>query len=124
SQGYVFNSSSPHYVVLALGGAEPKIMGLRAGISDYNLLDHNEKKLQTQLSLISPTQTLIYISTLPNAYSARVYMITLLSKSLLFKEFKKGEYNTFLISKSNFEKLLKRKDVAEYVQFYNSKYPR
>jgi 50S ribosomal subunit-associated GTPase HflX len=118
---YVYNPASPHYVIIS-AQQDAKFSGLRSGLSDYNLMKQGKENVTVSMSTLDAGRSLIVCKEFPSAVEAKKYMNEIKGVSILFREFKPGDYDMLLISSANFPKLFVKKDYATYKSFYNKNY--
>lgn len=119
---FTFDPSSAHLVMVFLRNADGRTMGLKAGISDYNLLQHFVEEYSTGLNMLTAQQAIITVHQFSNLVFARKYMQEFKNEKLLFGQLKQHEYDVCIISKSNYQELLKTRDIIGYLKFYNKNY--
>jgi tetratricopeptide (TPR) repeat protein len=90
----------------------------RNEISRFNQLNFSLEKLTLTTQLLDERQNLIIIKEFKDPAVAINYQNSLNAKSVEIIKIPKSDYVTFLISDQNFIKLLKRKDINQYLQFY------
>lgn len=118
---YEYQPASPHYVVIS-ALQDAKFAGLRSGISDFNLMSQDNQSITVSMSTFDAGRSLIICKEFPSAAAAKKYMNGLRGVTILFREFKAGEYDMFLVSSANFPKLFVKKDYAAYKSFYSKNY--
>lgn len=119
---FTFDPSSAHLVMVFLRNADGRTMGLKAGISDYNLLRHNVEEYSTGLNMLTAQQAIITIHDFANSIFAKKYMNEFKDEKLLFGQLKSSEYEICLISKSNYQEVLKSRDILGYMKFFKKNY--
>lgn len=118
---YDYKPASAHYVIFS-AQQDAKFSGFRSGLSDYNLMKQGNEHLTVTMSTLDAGRSLIVCKEFPTAAAARKYMSEIKGVSLLFREYKPGEYDMLLISADNFPRLFLKKDYAAYKAFYNKNY--
>lgn len=121
-EAYRFNPTEPHLFVFVFGSMESRVMGVKAGLSDFNNIKFSEQKLSTYLEAISANKGLLITKGFTNTFKAKQYLKEFQSTSIMTREFKPEEYQVFLISESNLLKLKEDKDLEAYLNFYKQRY--
>ena len=120
----VFNylPNEEHFVMIFIKNVDGRTMALKAAMSDYNLLKNNIKEYTTNLNLLTAQQGIITIQKFTNSIFARQYYTDLSKETLIFTQLKKNEYELSIISISNYNELLKSRDILGYMSFYKKNY--
>ncbi|MFT4060966.1 MAG: hypothetical protein QM642_01265 [Edaphocola sp.] len=118
---YAYTPNAAHFVIIA-ATPDAKFSGLRSGISDYNLMKQGKENISVTMATLDANKSIIICKTFNNAADAKKYLNELKGVSVLFREFKTGDYDTMLISSDNFPKLFLRKDLNAYKDFYQKNY--
>lgn len=119
---YAYKPTEPHYVVFSFHKMESKAMGVKAGITDFNTFKYNGQGLTASIQMLQEDQGVITVRQFSSAGQARAYMSNLKNSAQLFKEYKPGDFQFFLVSASNFLKMEKDRDVPGYLKFYQANY--
>ena len=118
---YEYKPATVHYVVFS-AQQDAKFSGFRSGLSDYNLMKQGNEQLTVTMSTLDAGRSLVICKEFPNAAAAKKYLNEIRNVSLLFREYKAGEYDLLLISADNFPRLFVKKDYAAYKAFYGKNY--
>lgn len=119
---YTFKAASKHYFAFSFPEMASKVMGLKAGLTDFNMLKFPGQPLELTLFMLGANNGVILNGPFNNAAQAKSYMILFKGTPDLTREFKPGEYEPFLISEENLNKLKADKNLSEYLKFYKAKY--
>lgn len=119
---FSYKPGEEHYVIFSFATMEKRAMGVKAGMTDFNTFRFGGQGLNTTISRINDNQGIITTKQFKNASQAKVYMNSLRSTGQLFREYKSGEYNIFLISASNYLKMMADKNLQPYMNFYKTNY--
>lgn len=122
SAKYVYDSKAEHYVLFSFRALEQRTKGVEVAINDFNKFKFGSLKLETGITMLTPTQGVLIIKTFDNKNQAVIYMNSLKKTKQIFREYTSEEYNIVMISKSNYEQLLGEKSFGRYLMFYQSKY--
>ena len=119
---FIYNPNSDHHVMIFIKNVDGKIMSLKSGISDYNLLKYDAQDYNTTLNMLTAQQAFITIQKFSNAVFAKQYLNNMLQEKLLFSQYKSNDYSTAVISQQNYLELLKTRDLLGYLKFYKKSY--
>jgi len=119
---FTYDSHEEHYCVISFYGPESKSASMKAGVIDLN----TNRFKQQNLSMISDpslgTQGMIVVKSFQSVPQARYYMMTVKNTQQIFKDYKNSEYSVFLISASNYLKLVASHDIQKYMDYYITNY--
>lgn len=119
---YSYEANQPHRFVFYFQGMESRAMGVMSGLRDFNTFKFSTLSLETQEEMLNALDGVVTTRGFASAPQAKIYMNTLKLSPEVFKEYKKSEYELFLISEQNFQLLKKKQDMVEYMQFYKKHY--
>ncbi|MBS1774366.1 MAG: hypothetical protein JST82_16030 [Bacteroidetes bacterium] len=119
---YIFNPGEEHYCLILISGVESRSMGLKAANADFNKFKFSNQHLNCEMVVLQPQDVLIVSGTFKDATTAKIYMNILKDTPEVFKEFKSGEYQVVLISKTNYQKLMSDRISKPYLKFYSLNY--
>ncbi len=119
---YTYTPSETHYVIFVFPQMEPRAVGVRAALADFNKFRFSSLGLSSELVVFRPSGGVIVTKAFRNVSEARVYMSALRSANQVFREYKPDEYQLIMISVANFAKLQSEQNVKPYLQFYNANY--
>src|SRR5579883_1933347 len=109
-------------MVIALGKVEPRAMGVKAAISDFDAITYKRPDLDAGMQFIADNIVIITIKSFPNAAEAKKYMSAIMGTKQIFKEYNPGEYQVFIISVKNYAKIFSDHSIAPYLDFYKKNY--
>jgi hypothetical protein len=119
---YAYKPNEPHYFVFAINKMEPRAMGVKAGISDLNTFRYNTVNLNASVVPLRAGRVMIVVKTFKNAGAARTYLTSFRDAPTLVREYQPNEYQTFVVSASNYRKLIKDGSFSSYLPFYREHY--
>ncbi len=122
SGGYIYAPNSKHFCVIALPGLDTRALGIKAAVTDFNTFKFSSSGLSLNMDVLTPQQSLLAIKSFNNAADAKNYMISLESKSEIFRDYKTQEYSIFIISASNYIQLFVDHTITTYMGFYRANY--
>ncbi|MBA3829580.1 MAG: hypothetical protein H0X33_11635 [Taibaiella sp.] len=121
-KAYQYAPGDVHYCVIVLPGLESRAMGVKAAITDFNTFNFSAQKLNLNMDALSGTQALVVAKSFTNAAQAKSYMNSLKGTAPIFRDYKSGEYQVFIISANNYIRLFNDRSVQNYLLFYKSFY--
>jgi hypothetical protein len=119
---YAFKATEPHYFVFAFNKVEQKAMGVKAGIADLNTFKFSSVSLDASMVPMKAGKGIIVVKTFKNAGAARTYLSSFRDAKMLVREYQPNEYQTFVISASNYRKLINDGSINSYMPFYRAHY--
>lgn len=119
---YTYKAATPHYFAFSFNEMASKTMGVKSGLNDFNTLKFSGQPLETTLFMLDGKKGLLLVGPFNNAAQSKVYFNTFKSTPELTREFSAGEYQTFIISSENLNKLRADKNLPAYMSFYKNKY--
>lgn len=121
-ESYLYQPNTPHYFVFAVNKMEPKVMGVKAGIGDFNTFTSADDSLVTNLEPLAAGHAMVVVKSFKNATAAKRYMTMFKAARALVREYKPDEYDLYIISANNYRKLTADGQIAPYKAFYSSFY--
>lgn len=118
---YAVETNTPHFVLLTLP-VKAKSNQLTFNILGFNVDNYSEANLKTKKAKLTDEVMLVTVSPFKNAKQAKDYMDKLAAYPNLWKDVKQGNTTLSIISEGNYEKLLKNKEMAQYILFFNDTY--
>lgn len=97
-------------------------MGVRVGLADFNSFKFSGKSLASSVEMLTATKGLVITRRFADAAAAQAYAKAFRETSLLTREYKSSEYQTFVISATNYKKLVADRSTAGYLTFYGKHY--
>jgi hypothetical protein len=99
-----------------------KISGFKSGLSDYGTFKFGNLGLSTKLEMLNADQSMVVTRQFANAAQAKIFMKAAGNEQLLFRDIPAGSYQVFIISESNYLKLITDKNITDYSSFYKKNY--
>jgi TolA-binding protein len=122
SGSYVYNGSSPQFVLLLSRRKQVNARALETRLSDFNQKYFRRIPLQTNSLALNNQYNLILIKLFDNAQQARQYYDKLIHDPYVFSGIQQQNYRLFIISKENYPLFYKQKDIQGYQQFFKTYY--
>ncbi|MEJ7646020.1 MAG: tetratricopeptide repeat protein [Chryseolinea sp.] len=120
---YIRSLQEPHYFVMLYGNNEN--MGTIPSVVFEKFNDGYFKDLKLKVSsmVFNNDSTITLIAELPRISSALEYIKTFNDKLATLTELRNHKFNSFVITKDNFDILYRTKGLDEYLQFFQKNYP-
>ncbi|MBS1643803.1 MAG: hypothetical protein JST36_02085 [Bacteroidetes bacterium] len=119
---YAYEPNAPHYFLFVADKMEPKVMGIKAGLADFNMFSFSEDKLETEILPMANGKALIVVKKFKDQMAAKRYLTMFNKVRMMTREFKPDEYQLMLISAKNFLKLVAEGAIEPYETYYQSHY--
>ncbi|MET4081451.1 tetratricopeptide (TPR) repeat protein [Pedobacter sp. UYP30] len=113
--------SAEYYYVIDVRDATLTVSSSRFGIGQFNRGNYPDNDLVHKLIELDDDQ-LIYINSFVDLSDAKIYESSIKNQLNKIMKVPNNNYETFIISKENFEKLLDRKRIDSYLEFYRENY--
>tara|TARA_Y100000739_G_scaffold222221_1_gene223524 strand:- start:437 stop:2962 length:2526 start_codon:yes stop_codon:yes gene_type:complete len=117
---FVVSENEPHYFVMIYSNEQNASTELLNKISDFNDEFYSTKNLKSKSIAWSDKEDVIVVNTFRTNSESGHYYGTFKQKFLIQNE-GVGDLN-FMISKTNYSKLFKYKEVIQYIDFYKKNY--
>ena len=119
---YRFEPDSRHYLCLALNKSE-NINQVNFDLLNYNLDNFNQYSLVIEKVDFNPRENLLIVRAFNSKSGAERYRDNVIANlDQITKEIPETNYNIFLITKDNYETMIKEKTLNPYILFYNKYY--
>ena len=118
---FTWHPKEEHYFVFACRVSDTKAMGVRAALGDFNNMAFKGAPLKNSVEGLSAGPGLIIVRGLKSAAEAKSYLAAF-KQTTIAREYSQTEYQTFVISASNYLKLQADGDTKPYLEFYRSRY--
>jgi hypothetical protein len=94
-----------------------------AALEKFNDANFRDLRLKTSNLILNDEYTLTLVDGLTRVSSALEYMQTFNEKLPTLTELKNHKFNTFVITKDNFDIFYRTKGLDEYIKFFEKNYP-
>ena len=119
---FAYDANAEHYVMIVFNKVSQKNNQVIGNITNYNETNHSLDNLNAETTMIDENNQVGLVKKFANANAAKTYSQELNSNGDLFKPIKKDDFSIYLISKENYNLLIKTADPAGYQSFYNDTY--
>ncbi|HOX82015.1 MAG TPA: tetratricopeptide repeat protein [Chryseolinea sp.] len=120
---YIRSLEEPHYFVLVYKKTENLNDIASATLEKFNKANFNDLKLKTSNLALNDEFTITFVADLPRISYALEYVQTFNEKLPTFTELRNHKFNSFVITKDNFDIFYRTKGLDEYIQFFEKNYP-
>jgi len=123
-KSYNYQPAARHYCIIYSPVMDGRFMGVKSGLSDYNIMKHGDDSISISVSALQPGKGIIVCKEFDNASAAKKYMNEVKALKSLFREYgdNSTEVELSVISADNLAWLISQKDYDSYRQFYKQKY--
>jgi len=123
SKNYDFSGNDEkHFYIIVLPLHGIAIGDLKARVADYNSEFHQLESLQISALVLSDDKQLFVVKEFPNDKKAMGYLKEFEETNKILQTFGITDYEHFIISSTNFVKLLRGKNLPEYLEMYKQKF--
>ncbi|MBT1685401.1 type IX secretion system periplasmic lipoprotein PorW/SprE [Dawidia soli] len=120
---YIRSLEEPHYFIMIYRKDE-KLSDVASAVLDkFNLANFKDLSLKTSNLILNDDYALTMVSELPRVTSAIEYAQTFKAQVSKLPELQNHKFNTFVITKDNFDIFYRTKGLDEYIQFFQKNYP-
>jgi tetratricopeptide (TPR) repeat protein len=114
--------SADHYFVVNISDPSVNLSSSRFGIGQFNRANLPGSAIKHQLKSVANQNQLIFVGPFAEKEAALTYFtkISPLMRSIM--KIPVGKYNTFIINFQNFEKLIDRDTLDQYIEYYKKNY--
>lgn len=120
---YLRSFEEPHYFIVVYPTAERMENTVVQSLNSFNNSYFKELNLKISNLILNETSTLTMVSDLPRLSSALEYFKTFSEKLNTLTGLKSYKFNSFVITKDNFNIFYRTKDLDEYLRFFEKNYP-
>jgi tetratricopeptide (TPR) repeat protein len=119
---YSYKPDAEHYCVMSFPGMDVRASIAKKAIADFNAFRYPALRLQDNIDMLSQNEGLVTVQKFASVSQAREYMNALKAATQVFREYQSSEYQLFLVSAVNYQKLLSDHNVKPYLDFYKVNY--
>ncbi len=120
---YIRSLEEPHYFVVVYKKEENLNDLASSTLEKFNKENFSDLKLKTSNLVLNDEYTLTFVADLPRISYALEYVQTFNEKLSTFTELRNHKFNSFVITKDNFDIFYRTKGLDEYIQFFEKNYP-
>jgi tetratricopeptide (TPR) repeat protein len=119
---YSYKPEAEHYCVMSFPSMDGRATSAKKAITDFNAFRYPALRLQDNIDMLSQNEGLVTVQKFASVSQAREYMNALKAATQVFREYQSSEYQLFLVSAVNYQKLLSDHNVKPYLDFYKVNY--
>jgi len=119
---YSVSFDSPHYFVVVYRLEEKLENVISSSMITFNNTNFKDSRLKVSNLTMNDTYSLTLVSDLTGITSAIKYYRSFVEKQTSINELKNHKFNTFVITKDNFDIFYRTKSLNEYIQFFEKNY--
>ncbi|HYG18392.1 MAG TPA: tetratricopeptide repeat protein, partial [Ohtaekwangia sp.] len=120
---FIQSLNEPHYFVMVYRIEEKLNNTAVAALEKFNQANFKELQLKTSNLVLNDEYTLTLVADLPQVRQAMAYIETFNDKLPALGELRNHKFNTFVITKDNFDIFYRTKGLDEYLKFFEKNYP-
>lgn len=121
--GYVKSFTEPHYFVIVFKKEEKLSEPAATALGKFNQQYFKEYKLKTSNLILNEEYAMTMVSELPGPTQATEFRKTFTEKLSTLIELRNHKFDSFVITKDNFNIFYRTKGLDEYLQFFEKNYP-
>ena len=119
---YKMRPDSEHHMIITVSDLKIDVPKIQNMLSKYNSQNFSEQKLQINNLLLNKNTQIIKITNFKNSKEAKNYYDSTFNDSAWLDLYNKPGIDKMIISKSNFQNVLKEKSIKEYKIYFQEKY--
>lgn len=119
---YNFNEVSPHFFILLIDANKVNINVLKIKISDFNRKFYSSSNLEINSFIYNQNTHIISVTQFSTADDAMIYYKAIKANDYIYSSISNANPIDNVISNTNFNALMKLKDIEGYQSFFNSIY--
>lgn len=119
---YVYDEKASHFFAMVFPNKGVNANDIKASISDFNGSFFRNKDIKVTNSFINSENQIMILRSFADKAEALDYYNTFVNNNTVLKDINGKGYQRFVISTKNFTTLFKRKDVEQYMEFYQENY--
>ena len=119
---YFPDDAATHFYVVVISGANADLGKLKFRISNFNVEKYNEDFFEVASSVFDEEMQIVTVKNFNNKKDGMNYYESILADPKVYEGMKDTDYRHFIISKDNYTRLYKNKNVFQYFQFFRDNY--
>ena len=119
---YKFSPANPHYLVVYFNTISPKTKAISDSLANYDAKNHSLENLKVQSQLLDKNTQMIVVKQFKNKDDAMNYYDDITDSETMFDEVESIGYRVFVIDDKNFIQFYQRKNMEEYLDFFDKNY--
>jgi outer membrane protein assembly factor BamD (BamD/ComL family) len=119
---YIADESATHFYAVVVSGSTVDVGKLKFRISNFNVDKYTEDLFEVSSTLLDNDLQIITVKNFTNKKKAMDYYQAIIADPNVYADMKDTDYRHFVITKDNYTRLYKNKDVFGYYQFFRDNY--
>ncbi|MFA5816023.1 MAG: tetratricopeptide repeat protein [Bacteroidales bacterium] len=119
---YFPDDAATHFYVVVISGANADVGKLKFRISNFNVEKYNEDFFEVASSVFDEELQIITVKNFNKKKDGMDYYQSITADPKVYEGMKDTDYRHFIISKDNYTRLYKNKNVFQYFQFFRDNY--
>ncbi len=119
---YDSNLNSPHYFLLTIQNLNINLPEMQSSISRFNNTTHKLDSLEITNLLLTKSLQVLRVGQFKNSENAIAYYELIKENDITKSTIENKDIRPLIISESNYTKLLRRKNINEYIEYFNKIY--
>ncbi len=119
---YFADEASTHFYVVVISGVSVDVGKLKFRISNFNVEKYNEDFFEVASSVLDNELQVITVKNFGNKKAGMDYYQAITADPLVYEGMKDTDFRHFIITKDNYTRLYKNKNVFQYFQFFRDNY--
>jgi hypothetical protein len=118
---YNYNPDEEYFVMIVCNTKNVRINPLKVRLSDFNKENFRMLQLEIKNVMLNKQESIVTVEEFENRAKAEDYKTAMFLTDYLFGGIKEDQYKVLLISKTNYPIFYSKKNVEEYIEFWNNK---
>lgn len=119
---YFPGDAATHFYIVILSGTNVDVGKLKFRISNFNVEKYVEDFFEVSSAIFEDEMQIVTVKNFTNKKVGMEYYQSITADPKVFEEMKDTDYRHFIISKDNYTRLYKSKNVFQYYQFFRDNY--
>jgi len=119
---YFPDEAATHFYVVVISGANVDLGKLKFRISNFDVEKYNEEFFEVASAVLDEDLQVITVKNFNNKKEGMDYYRSITADPKVYEGMKDTDYRHFIISKDNYTRLYKNKNVFQYFQFFRDNY--
>jgi tetratricopeptide (TPR) repeat protein len=119
---YAIDESATHFYVMIISGTTVDVGKLKFRLSNFNVEKFVEDYFDVSSAIFDDDIQVVTVKNFTNKKIGMAYYTSISTDPKVFEGMKDTDYRHFIISKDNYTRLYKSKNVFQYFQFFQEKY--
>jgi hypothetical protein len=116
------DDAGTHFYVVILSGPSVDVGKFKFRISNFNVEKFNEDFFEVSSTIFEEEMQIVTVKNFNGKKPGMDYYRSITADPLVFEGMKDTDYRHFIISKDNYTRLYKSKNVFQYYQFFRDNY--